>query len=330
MTSLLGILLRHLACIYTSGKPLTQSAKIIVLLSGNIGDVLIATPLILAVASTYPSYTIIAPCRLSFLFGVRLQKIFGKGLVFVEDRFVSLKSAAGYILGLGTCSYLILKSLIDSEKIVILETRSHPPYTFLPFLLFTSLFRVEIRWCGALHDISRLNSCIGQELLNLAWPNTRKYLSPLLPLIGNDWTFVRSHLDRFPKDKRYVVLHPFSTSSNRIASINQIVVAYGLLEESSDCEIVLVGVQSDLLVYEQLASKILSTFSGKVISLIGTTSFSELLQVISNSRAVIATDSGVAHAGLALAKNVYLMQSIGYVKESFPTNHKNLILVPTG
>ena len=211
---------------------------------------------------------------------------------------------------------------INKVKQQIIFSAFLNPYDYIINLELGSIFNSVVRLTRAKNKIgmpyrhftepAETHAVENLHLIYESFLNTEDMAVAQPSLIGSNIDELK---EKFSLAKKYVVLSPSNSHHNKKSSINlrawpiEHWKALFALLEKNNINAVMVGSES-----EQAYFKKLEPLPKNIISLVGKTSFPELIGLVAGANSLVVTDTGTAHIAAAVDTQVYAL--IG------PTNFK--------
>ena len=212
--------------------------------------------------------------------------------------------------------------IFNSAKQQIVFSAVLNPYDYIINLELGSMFNDVMRLTRAKHKIgmpyrhftepAETHAVENLHLIYKSFLNEKDLAFAQPSLIGTNITELKN---KFDLPDTYIVLVPSNSHHDKKSSINLRAwpiehwkELFGLLNDNN-IQAVMIGSESERLFFNKL-----EPLQNNIISLVGKTSFPELVGVIDGGRSVVVTDTGPAHIAAAVDTPVYAL--IG------PTNFK--------
>ncbi len=276
--------------------------RILVIRAGQLGDTVFAASIIKPLRNHFGEDTII-----DWVAKAGMGKIFDKDPRV--NRIFSIKSRK-------------LPFFISTAKQKIIFSALINPYDYIINLELGSLFNSVVRLTRAKHKVgmpyrhftepAETHAVENLHLIYESFLNKQDMAFAQPSLIGSDVTELKT---KYNLPNKYIVISPSNSHHNKKSSVN--LRAWPIehwkelfnLLENNNINAVMVGSESERNYFDQLGE-----IPKNIISLVGKTSFPELIGLIDGANSLVVTDTGPAHIAAAVNTQVYAL--IG------PTNFK--------
>lgn len=276
--------------------------RVLVIRAGQLGDTVCAASIIKPLLNHFGENTVIDWVAKT-----------GIGKVFQEDNRIN---RIFYIKSRNT------PLLFNADKQRIIFSAVLEPYDYIINLELGSMFNNVMRLTRAKHKIgmpyrhfiepAETHAVENLHLIYKSFLNNDDLAVAQPSLMGPDFTRLKS---KFRLPEKYIVLVPSNSHHDKKSSIN--LRAWPVshwnkffeLLEQNNIKAVMIGSESERPFFNKL-----NALPQNIISLVGQTSFPELVGVINGAKSVVVTDTGPAH--IAAAVDTHVIALIG------PTNFK--------
>ena len=280
----------------------SQPIRILVIRAGQLGDTVFASSIIKPLRNHFGNDTVIDWVAKS-----------GMGKIFDEDprinRIFNMKTRKTPFFINSTKQQIIFSALLN-------------PYDYIINLELGSIFNDVVRLTRAKYKVgmpykhftepAETHAVENLHLIYESFLNNEDMAVAQPSLIGLNNSTLK---EKFNLPEKYIVLSPSNSHHNKKSSINLRAwpvehwkKLFSLLEEKN-INAVMVGAESEGPYFNQL-----EPLPKNMISLVGKTSFPELIGLIEGADSLVVTDTGTAHIAAAVDTSVYAL--IG------PTNFK--------
>ena len=285
-----------------SKSGMDNATRILVIRAGQLGDTVCAASIIKPLLAHFGENTVIDWVAKA-----------GIGNIFAEDprinRVFHMKSRKTPFLINPVKQQIIFSALLN-------------PYDYIINLELGSMFNDVVRLTRAEHKIgmpyrhftepAETHAVENLHLIYESFLNQQDMAFAQPSLIGTDFNKLKS---KFSLPDKYIVLVPSNSHHDKKSSVNlrawpvEHWQSFFELLEENNVKAVMVGAESERNYFDKL-----DPLPKNIISLVGQTSFPELVALIDGANSVVVTDTGPAHIAAAVDTHVYAL--IG------PTNFK--------